>query len=447
MWVCYVTFTKNGNIRTCGPDDISNPVCISGENGINGEDGLTTEFIYHTSTKPLEEYTESGWNTDPNDPWGLNNTYGKIGDSETTVVNGQNNIYPDDFVPYGWTDNPSGIDSDNKYEYVAIRTCAIDEDGKRTWKNREFQGPLLWSKWGQDGLDGPGIEFIFSEPILTGTSTANLDNWLTATLNRLFGKTGPGKNYTSSSEYQELQEVASRLESYSGYQGDEKRWSDEPSTYNGYGPGYSIFASVRKLTKGSNGEMTWSAFSVPQVWSNWAQDGLPGPALGHYYNLSASPSVIKKTIDGKFIKGQGSQISYDDTIDVIVEMTETQVINDAEQTEKVWPTQQNGYTVWKSVNGGGFTQITSFDNVTHTHSLTIDDSVSQIALVWRSSSDALLATANVVVQVDGSVTSGADGLRVEMLNDSWSVGCDSENLITALSETSTVDIYEGTSKI
>ena len=128
-------------------------------------------------------------------------------------------------------------------------------------------------------------------------------------------------------------------------------------------------------------------------------------------------------------------------------MTETQVVDDAEQTEKVWPTEQNGYTIWKSVNGGGFTQITSFDNVTHTHSLTIDDSVSQIALVWRSSSDALLATANIVVQVDGSVTSGADGLRVEMLNDSWSVGCDSENLITALSETSTVDIYEGTSKI
>lgn len=138
MWVCYVTFTKNGNIRTCGPDDISNPVCISGENGINGEDGVTTEFIYHTSTKPIEEFNNSGWNNDPNDPWGLNTNYGHIGDSQEGVINGQNGVYPDDFVPNDWTDNPSGISEDFKYEYVAIRTCAINADGKRTWQNRQF---------------------------------------------------------------------------------------------------------------------------------------------------------------------------------------------------------------------------------------------------------------------------------------------------------------------
>lgn len=302
VWCCWVTFSKNGNILTCGPEDISDPICISGVNGINGEDGVSTEFIYHVASKPLEEFNASGWNNNANDPWGLNDVYGHIGGTGDGVINGQNGVYPDDFVPNAWTDDPTGISEDFPYEYVAIRTCAIDANGKRTWENRPFHGPLLWSKWGQDGLDGPGIEFIFSEPILVGTSSTDLDNWLTATLNRMYSATGADKNYKDKQAYQDAQEVGPSLESYNGYSGSEKHWSDEPGSYEGYGPGYAIFASVRKLVYDQQEDkMKWSAFSIPQVWSNWANDGLPGPALGHYYNLTASPAIIKKTADGKFI--------------------------------------------------------------------------------------------------------------------------------------------------
>ena len=59
----------------------------------------------------------------------------------------------------------------------------------------------------------------------------------------------------------------------------------------------------------------------------------------------------------------------------------------------------------------------------------------------------MLAEATVVVWVDGSVYSGMDGLYVEMLNDSWNVGCDSTNLIMALNESSTIEVYEGSQKL
>lgn len=53
----------------------------------------------------------------------------------------------DDYVPTGWTDDPSGVDSTNQYEYVSMRKKHLG-----VWGN--FSTPSLWAKWSNDGDNG-----------------------------------------------------------------------------------------------------------------------------------------------------------------------------------------------------------------------------------------------------------------------------------------------------
>ena len=56
----------------------------------------------------------------------------------------------------GWTQSPQGITEDNKYEYVSVRTKAA---GSTTWSY--FSTPVVWSKWGEKGQDGDGVEYKY----------------------------------------------------------------------------------------------------------------------------------------------------------------------------------------------------------------------------------------------------------------------------------------------
>ena len=53
----------------------------------------------------------------------------------------------DDFVPTGWTDDPTGVTSANQYEWVSVRTGTSG-----AWS--EFSTPSLWAKFGADGSAG-----------------------------------------------------------------------------------------------------------------------------------------------------------------------------------------------------------------------------------------------------------------------------------------------------
>ena len=105
----------------------STPVRISGEDGAPGTDGLTLEFIYKLTPTSLEKPA-------------LNVT-----DSPNT--NG--------YVPSGWTNNPQVIDVDNQCEWVSTRKKELGG----AWQN--WNTPVIWSKWGVNGQDGAGIEYIY----------------------------------------------------------------------------------------------------------------------------------------------------------------------------------------------------------------------------------------------------------------------------------------------
>ena len=178
------------------------PIRITGPQGEHGADGNDIEFIY----------TRNNTGTAPSTP----------ATSQT-----------DDYVPSGWTDNPQGVASNMMYEYISTRT---KENG--TWS--AFSTPVIWSKWGEKGMDGDGYEYIYKA---TANSTAP-DN--------------PTPSSTSGSTYQADDYVPSG-------------WSDEPVTLTSTNA--FLWVCVRKKTRG-----VWGRFSNPSLWSHYAsaEGGTPG---------------------------------------------------------------------------------------------------------------------------------------------------------------------------
>ena len=110
----------------------SSPICLSGSDGKPGKDGTDVEFIYKRFTSE-QSFTDNNnpanWNADQND-----NYLGPAG--------------------YTWNNNPEGVSSSYPYEYSSIR---YKTEG--VWGT--FIQPFLWSKYGEDGVDGDGVEYIY----------------------------------------------------------------------------------------------------------------------------------------------------------------------------------------------------------------------------------------------------------------------------------------------
>jgi len=130
----------------------SDPIRITGANGEDGADGSDVEFIYtrnNTGTKPSAP-TASG--TGNSRTFSADDWYGLDNNGVT------------------WTDNPTGVASDMKYEYVAVREKPAGNN--TSWGAYHV---ALWSKWGEKGMDGDGYEYIFK------LSSTKITSWSTTT--------------------------------------------------------------------------------------------------------------------------------------------------------------------------------------------------------------------------------------------------------------------------
>lgn len=172
----------------------STPIRISGINGKDGADGTDVEFIYKQTTI----------STPPTKP-------------ETSQEV--------DYVPLGWSDNPQGVNSTYLYEWICVRYKIAGVWG-------EFSSPVVWSKWGEKGMDGDGYEYIYKR------TTAS----------------------TSPSRPTEISQTDDFIPD---------GWVDDPrgvtSTY------IYEWVCVRKKTNG-----VWEGFSSPAVWAKFGQDGNDG---------------------------------------------------------------------------------------------------------------------------------------------------------------------------
>ena len=77
--------------------------------------------------------------------------------SETAQPNLSAPSYSGTTLTDGWTPSPQGISETYKYEYMSMRT---KPSGTNTnWS--AFSTPAIWSKWGERGMDGDGIEYKY----------------------------------------------------------------------------------------------------------------------------------------------------------------------------------------------------------------------------------------------------------------------------------------------
>lgn len=135
----------------------TNPLRITGENGEDGTDGESREFIYRRfeSTQALTDYVNSGV-LDPYLTW----------DSPISSA-GTAEYQTDNFTPLDWEDNPVGVSDTMRIEACCTRTKR-EIGGVVKWD--VFTEPFVWSSWGENGIDGDGVEYIFCS-----TATADED--------------------------------------------------------------------------------------------------------------------------------------------------------------------------------------------------------------------------------------------------------------------------------
>lgn len=103
------------------------PIRISGKDGEAGADGDNIEFIYFLT------------DSDENKP-----ECPSLNDDLTTLE------------PLGWSNNPHGVKESKPFEYFSIRRKTNGNWG--SWST-----PALWSKYGVNGQDGDGIEYIYMQ--------------------------------------------------------------------------------------------------------------------------------------------------------------------------------------------------------------------------------------------------------------------------------------------
>ena len=191
IWMSWAVFQTTGTIQ----GEWSTPVRITGENGKDGQDGKSIEFIYKVSNRV------------PNSS------------DKPSSVN------EDGSVPDGWTDHPTGVSESNQYEWMCVRTKTDD-----LWS--DWNGPTVWSKWGANGKDGDGVEYVYKR------TTTNLS---------------PDRPTEVSQEDDFVPEG----------------WTDDPTGVNENN--MYEWVCVRKYKEG-----IWSEFSNPALWAKWGEKGEPG---------------------------------------------------------------------------------------------------------------------------------------------------------------------------
>ena len=206
------------------------PIRITGETGEDGSDGTKIEFIYTL-------FTPTNDKPRPDTP---------------------STSQQDDYIPFGWSDNPQGVSKEKQYEWISTREKKSAKLGEGYWG--EFSQPVIWSKWGEKGMDGDGYEYIY-------TRTSDVD------------KVPATPSSIQQNDY---------IPTVSNGGSTDYDWSDNPK-------GVSETYKAEWTCKRVRTDSVWSDFSTPALWSNWGEQGLSG---GHYqYRWKVSSTKPTTTPD------------------------------------------------------------------------------------------------------------------------------------------------------
>lgn len=202
----------------------TDPIRLTGETGEDGSDGTKLEFIYKVT-------------------------------SASDAPDKPDTSQQDDYIPFGWSDTPQGVSKDMMYEWVSQREKKAAKIGEGVWG--EFSEPVLWSKWGEKGMDGDGYEYIF-------TRTADVD------------RVPQTPSSIQQNDY---------IPTISNGGSKDYNWSDDPKGVN---EDYKAEWTCKRVRT----DGVWSNFSTPALWSNWGEQGLSGGHYQYRWKISATkPSI------------------------------------------------------------------------------------------------------------------------------------------------------------
>lgn len=230
---------STGILSGSAVDAWTTPVRISGDKGTPGEDADDREWIYN--------YSNTGYdgNTGEVSPGG-------------TASGSDTNKNQDDWVPNGWSDSPAGVSDSHKTEYASWRDITVSGTTKTYGA---FHAPIVWSHYGERGMDGDGVEYVY---IRTTTNVApsiivKSDSY----------KDSNNHAYTDD----DFLPVAQ-----GGSLSSETECTDDPQGVSDSYP----YEWVAKRTKPLNNDgvtRTWEKYSgTMALWSKYSKDGDPGAA-------------------------------------------------------------------------------------------------------------------------------------------------------------------------
>lgn len=277
IWMTQVFINGNGQYG-----EYMNPICITGASGKDGsgsagEDGNGVSFIYKRSIDG-ESVTNPG---------------------AVTVING----VPE--VPVGWNDHPSGVTKDVPYEYCS---CVTSNKGK--WGTM-WSEPFIWSHFGQNGMDGDGVEYIYYVALIAPTNNLP-ESWTNdkGFQNNEYIKYGSG-------------------------------WTDNPQDLDSkeFGQGYKQWVSVRKKYSDNEGQDAyWHAYSSPALWSYYSKDGIASALImdvtGENKYLYLTQQNYNKSFQSSSIAhiyNDGASIDFELSIDSFIDSAGNDYSSDKDQ--------------------------------------------------------------------------------------------------------------------
>ena len=277
IWMTQVFINGNGQYGS-----YINPICLTGAKGDDGsgggsagEDGSGVSFIYKTAIDG-EEINSPG---------------------NVSIENGV------PVVPSGWTDHPSGVTKNVPYEY-----CSVAISTKGQWEPQWSQ-PFVWSHFGQNGMDGDGVEYIFYASTIAPTT--NLPS-----------------SWTNDEGFQNREYIK-----------ENSGWTDDPIDLEIKGPGYKQYVCTRKkYADASGGDPYWHAYSAPALWGNYARDGISSALImdvtgGNKY-LYLTQQNYNKSFQSSSIAhmyNDGASIDFELSIDSFIDSAGNDHSSDKDQ--------------------------------------------------------------------------------------------------------------------
>lgn len=336
-------------------DNWQGPWRISGQDGVAGTDGTQIEYIYTRTVSDEAEAT-------PSRPTG----------SETVNPSSSATSYQDDdWYPVGWTDSPEGVTSEQRFEWMCFRTKTGGQGGQGgVWGS--FIGPVIWSAYGKQGLDGDGVEYIYYAGL-----TAPVGNYL------------PSSWSVDSAGYQEPEFIPAAYKGTTPNQSG--KWYDDPVDLEVLGSGYKQWVSVRKKRSATEGAAaTWGPYSDIALWAYFGKDGDAGTGI----IADLTNDIIPISLDGDGLNYACE--TYTDAsllnnaaaaIPAVIDLTTLKVLSG------------NSDITSTAVSGGWFTRDTN-----NTSRLLIDIPAEAINLGETNLLVTFDVTASVEVTVDGQTT-------------------------------------------